>query len=87
LKLRPRYELDDRRRIVRMDSAPIFDVPPALDDLLRLAAKNYFELEQGFYAERTVAKATRALGLATDPSSQLSDGLRQPAGGDEVEVL
>jgi hypothetical protein len=59
LKLRPRYELDDARRIVRLDSAPTFDAPPALDDLLRLAAKNY-ELEQGFYAERTVAKATRA---------------------------
>jgi hypothetical protein len=59
LKLRPRYELDDARRIVRVDSAPRFDAPPALDDLLRLAAKNH-ELEQGFYAERTVTKATRA---------------------------
>jgi hypothetical protein len=59
LKLRPRYELDDARQIVRLDSAPSFDGPPALDDLLRLAAKNH-ELEQGYFAERTVAKATRA---------------------------
>jgi len=40
LKLRPRFERDSERRIVRIDSAPLYDVPPTIEDLYRAAARN-----------------------------------------------
>ena len=58
LRLRPRFELDDEQRVVRVDSSPAFDAPPNPEDLLRLAARNH-ELEQAFHAARTAATLTR----------------------------
>lgn len=58
LKLRPRYERDAAQRIVRIDLAPTFDVPPTLDDLFALAARNY-ELERIHESERTAARTQR----------------------------
>lgn len=59
LKLRPRFEVDGDQRVVRVDSVPLYDAPPTVDDLYRAAAKNH-ELESAYYADRTAAKARRA---------------------------
>src|SRR5918994_5266067 len=40
LKLRPRFEMDTTG-IVRIDTAPVYDVPPTIDELYRAAAKNH----------------------------------------------
>jgi hypothetical protein len=58
LKLRPRFEVDGHKRIVRIDSVPTYDAPPTLDDLFRAAAHN-FELERAYFAERSAARAKR----------------------------
>lgn len=58
LRLRPRFELDANQRVVRLDSPPAFDAPPAPEDLLRLAARNH-ELEQTYHSARTAAALTR----------------------------
>ena len=57
LKLKPRFESDEERGLVRIDAAPLYDAPPTVDDLYRAAAKNH-ELETAYYAER-VAQRTR----------------------------
>lgn len=58
LKLRPRFERDDDRGIVRIDAAPTYDAPPTIEELYRAAAKNH-ELESAYYAERTAERAKR----------------------------
>lgn len=57
LKLRPRFEMD-ATGIVRIDSLPMFDAPPTLDELYRAAAKNH-ELEAAYHAQRTALRAKR----------------------------
>lgn len=59
LKLRPRYELDADQRVVCIDRAPIYDQPPTIDELLRLAARNH-QLERAYHAQRTIARDERA---------------------------
>src|SRR5262245_26565590 len=59
LKLRPRFERDDERGIVRIDAAPLYDAPPTLDELYRAAAKNH-ELEAAYYAERAAQRSKRS---------------------------
>lgn len=59
LKLRPRYERDGEQRVVRLDSAPTYDVPPSIEDLFTHASRNY-ELERAYQAERTAVAAHRA---------------------------
>ena len=58
LKLRPRFETDEARGIVRIDAAPMYDAPPAIEELYRAAAKNH-ELESAYYAQRTAERAKR----------------------------
>lgn len=58
LRLRPRFEVDANQRVVRLDSSPAFDTPPAPEELLRLAARNH-ELEQTYHSARTAASLTR----------------------------
>jgi len=58
LKLRPRFELDGAQRVVRIDGAPIYDVPPTIEQLMKDAARNH-ELERGFMAERSLARESR----------------------------
>src|SRR2546425_13166505 len=41
LKLRPRFELNADLRVVRIDSPPIYDAPPTLDELFREAGRNH----------------------------------------------
>src|SRR3989337_2792382 len=57
LKLRPRFEMDTTG-IVRIDTAPIYDVPPTVDELYRAAAKNH-ELEAAYHVQRTTLRAKR----------------------------
>lgn len=59
LKLRPRYEIDGDRGVVRMDAAPVYDQPPTIDDLYRAAAKNH-ELEATYFANRDTARSKRS---------------------------
>jgi hypothetical protein len=59
LKLRPRYERDGEQKVVRLDSAPTYDVPPSIEDLFTHASRNY-ELERAYQAERTAVAAHRA---------------------------
>ena len=59
LKLQPRFEFNREQRIVQIDAPPVFDEPPSIEDLLRLAARNH-QLERAFRAERTVERAKRA---------------------------
>ena len=56
LKLRPRYEVDGDRGVVRIDAAPVYDQPPTIDELYRAAAKNH-ELEATYFANRDTARA------------------------------
>jgi hypothetical protein len=58
LKLRPRYEMDTERGVVRIDAAPVYDEPPTLDELYRAAAKNH-ELEATYFAARNAARSRR----------------------------
>jgi hypothetical protein len=58
LKLRPRYEMDGERGIVRIDAAPVYDQPPTIDELYRAAAKNH-ELEATYLATRSAARSKR----------------------------
>ncbi len=57
LKLRPRFEMD-ATGVVRIDTAPMYDAPPTVDELYRAAAKNH-ELETAYHAQRTTLKAKR----------------------------
>lgn len=58
LKLRPRFERDADRGIVRIDAEPLYDAPPTIDDLYRAAARNH-ELESAYHAERLVLRSKR----------------------------
>ena len=58
LKLRPRYDIDANQRVVRIDDAPTYDVPPTIDELFREAARNH-ERERVYLAERTVTRAKK----------------------------
>ena len=59
LKLRPRFERDGERGLVRIDAAPLYDAPPTIDELYRAAAKNH-ELESAYYAERVAQRSRRS---------------------------
>src|SRR5262245_58650444 len=61
LKLRPRYQLDGDRGIVRIDAAPTYDAPPDVEELFREAARNH-QLERAYRAERQAAKIKRREG-------------------------
>src|SRR3954463_6371628 len=50
LKLRPRFEMDTTG-IVRIDTAPLYAVPPTVDELYRGAAKSH-ELEAAYFSQR-----------------------------------
>ena len=58
LKLRPKFELDGVQRVVRIDAAPIYDIPPTIDQLLKDATRNH-ELERTFLAERSLSRTAR----------------------------
>ena len=58
LRIRPRYETDAEQRVVRIDAAPTYDVPPTIDELFREAARNH-ERERVYLAERTVTRAKK----------------------------
>lgn len=58
LKLRPRYELDGEQRVVRIDEPPAYDVPPAIEDLFKEAARNH-QLQRTYETERRAAKEHR----------------------------
>ncbi len=58
LKLRPRYQLDDQQRVLRIDSAPVYDVPPTIDDLFHDAARNH-QFERAFEAQRRETRTKR----------------------------
>lgn len=58
LKLRPRFERQDDQGIVRIDAAPVYDAPPTIEDLYRVATKNH-ELESAYYAERSAQRSQR----------------------------
>jgi hypothetical protein len=55
LKLRPRYELDAEQHVICIGMAPVFDQPPTIDELLRLAARNH-QLERAYHAKRTIVR-------------------------------
>ena len=59
LKLRPRFERDSERGVVRIDASPIYDAPPTVDELYRAAAMNH-ELESAYYAERVAERSKRS---------------------------
>jgi hypothetical protein len=58
LKLRPRYQQDGEQRVVRIDSAPVYDAPPDVEELFREAARNH-QLERAYHTERQGAKIKR----------------------------
>ena len=58
LKLRPRFDTDEERGILRIDAAPMYDAPPSIEELYRAAAKNH-ELESAYYAQRTAERTKR----------------------------
>lgn len=50
LKLRPRYDTKPDGRVGKIDSPPVFDVPPSLDELFLVAAKTH-ELERAYITQ------------------------------------
>jgi hypothetical protein len=58
LKLRPRYQLDVKNGIVRIDAAPTYDAPPDVEELFREAARNH-QLERAYHAERQAEQVKR----------------------------
>ncbi|MGE3341862.1 MAG: hypothetical protein AB7L71_00385 [Vicinamibacterales bacterium] len=58
LKLRPRYEIDAEQRVRRIDEMPTYDVPPAIDDLFKDAARNH-QLERTYEVERRAIRDRR----------------------------
>jgi hypothetical protein len=58
LKLQPRYEVREHQRVVRIDAAPIYDVPPTIDALFQDAARNH-ELESVYQGQRAAIRAVR----------------------------
>ena len=58
LKLRPRFEMD-ATGVVRIDTAPTYDAPPAVEELYRAAAKNH-ELETAYHAQRMALRTKRS---------------------------
>ena len=59
LKLRPRYEVDGERGVVRIDAAPVYDRPPTIEELYRAAAKNH-ELEATYFVSRDGMRSKRS---------------------------
>jgi hypothetical protein len=59
LKLRPHFEMDAERGVVRIDAPPVYDEPPTIDELYRAAAKNH-ELEATYFAGRNAARSRRS---------------------------
>ncbi len=57
-KLRPRFERDPRRGIVRVDEPPVYDAPPTIDQLFAAAAQNY-QLEREYQSDRSARRAQR----------------------------
>jgi len=55
LKLRPRFELNEEQRVVKVDALPAYEAPPTVDDLFRDAGRNH-QLEHAFHAERSAAR-------------------------------
>ena len=58
LKLRPRYQRDGEQRVVRIDTPPVYDAQPDLQDLFREAARNH-QLERAYETERLAARERR----------------------------
>ena len=59
LKLRPQYRLDaESQRVIRTDAAPVYDVPPDIEDLFRDATRNH-QLERTYEAERRGERSRR----------------------------
>jgi hypothetical protein len=58
LKLRPRFERDSRRGILRVDELPVYDAPPTIDQLFAAAAQNY-QLEREYQSDRSARRAQR----------------------------
>lgn len=77
LKLRPRFELDGAQRVVRIDAAPIYDVPPTIEQLLTDAARNH-ELERAYAGGRSLVRATRREHDRDFRSAVAQDFLREP---------
>lgn len=51
LKLCPRYDVRPDGRVVKVETAPVYDQPPTIDDLFLAASKNH-ELEATYQAQR-----------------------------------
>lgn len=50
LKLRPRYDVKPNGHVVQIDTPPVYDRPPTIEELFLAAAKNY-ELERAYRAQ------------------------------------
>jgi hypothetical protein len=61
LKLRPRFELNAERRVIKIDALPTYDVPPTVEDLFREAGRNH-QFEHAFHAERSAARRVQREG-------------------------
>ncbi len=77
LKLRPRFERD-ATGIVRIDTAPMYDAPPTIEDLYRAAATNH-ELEAAYQSQRAAVRAKR-----TDEDRERRQRLAEAFMGDQA---
>jgi hypothetical protein len=55
LKLRPQYDLDPNQQVICIDTHPMYDHVPPLDELFRQAARNH-QLERAYHAKRTIVR-------------------------------
>ena len=58
LKLRPQFRMSPDQRVIKIKLAPVYDQPPAVDELFQDAARNH-ELERTYHAQRTTAQAAK----------------------------
>jgi hypothetical protein len=71
LKLRPRYDVRPDGRVVQIDTPPVYDRPPTIDELFLAASKNH-ELERAFLAQGGGLRARKRENLR-DLQAQLAE--------------
>jgi hypothetical protein len=79
LNLRPHYHLGPDEQVVRLDSPPVYDRPPSLDELFLAAAKNY-ELARTYEAQRATSPRNQRRVAALERRRQTAEAfLANPA--------
>ena len=79
LKLRPYYQAAEENRIIRVDTLPVYDGPPSVEELFLAAAKNH-ELERAYEVQRATSPRNQRRSAALQRRLQVAEAfLADPA--------